>query len=68
MEKLMKKATLAPLLLLLVVSTNSNAQDSMQQSQQHIWWEFGLGDPILEEVALFYLGTICAVSLLSVYT
>ncbi|CAB9524994.1 20-hydroxy-prefusarin hydrolase FUS2 [Seminavis robusta] len=23
---------------------------------QHNWWEFGLGDPIADEVALFYLG------------
>ena len=22
----------------------------------HNWWEFGLGDPILDEIALFYLG------------
>lgn len=25
-------------------------------SSSHNWWEFGLGDPIVDEVALFYLG------------
>ena len=25
-------------------------------NSQHNWWEFGLGDPIADEVALFYLG------------
>jgi hypothetical protein len=70
MQNWMKTSTVVVsivVILLDTMTTTANAQHvvddaimdpSLQQSPQQNWWEFGLADPILEEVALFYLGAI----------
>ena len=47
------------LFLVISVATATAHRRQLQQnttSSIHNWWEFGLGDPVLDEVALYYLG------------
>lgn len=38
-------------------ATDSSLKTTTPATQQtHNWWEFGLADPVLDEVALYYLG------------
>lgn len=56
----MRLSTLALLAFTMVAATTAivGAQEATNSTTDHRnnWWEFGLADPVLDEVALFYLG------------
>jgi len=54
----MKYSTLLLAFATAVTSTHARQlqEANATDSQQDNWWEFGLADPVLNEVALYYLG------------